>query len=597
MIANDGSLYGIFYDSRSSCERDINMFRTKIVSSLEKAFLEESIDKHERLERISALRGERVSFQLLYTYELDGEEIFQRLCALKLEGALSKYATVRLVREVPVTKPVPWGYFDEGCDGGYLRTTPGLYPDLLEPLSYRGKFRIMRGALCALWIDIEIPEDMPELVGEQVLTLISTIDVPDKYGHVIVDTKVIGIDRITVDVIDAILPKQTLKFTQWFHCDCLADYYKVPIWSERHWEIIESFARTAVKNGINMLLTPVFTPPLDTAVGGERPTTQLVAIKKTDKGYRFNWRLFDRWVEMCDRVGIEYFEISHLFTQWGAEHAPKIVADVEGEERKIFGWETDAHGEEYTAFLRSFIKAFIRHAKSLGIDRRCFFHISDEPSERHLDSYKKAKSTVSRLLSDYVIMDALSEYEFYKSGLVKTPIPSTDHIKPFIQAKVKDLWTYYCCGQFDKVSNRFLSMPSARNRSIGMQMYKYNIVGFLHWGYNFYYNCSSVDLVNPYMEASGEKWVSAGDAHSVYPAPDGTAYESISLLVFADALTDMRAMQRCEEYYSHEAVVAAIEEVLGEELTFERCALRSEEMLAVREKINSMIKAAVSKQA
>ncbi len=571
------------------------MFRTKIVSSLEKAFLDDSIDSHKTLEHISALRGERVSFQLLYTYELDGEEIYHRLCTPKIEGSLAKYAKVHLVRSVPVVKPVPWGYFDEGCDGGFLRTTPGLYPDLLEPLSYGGKFRIMRGALDALWIDIEIPEDEPTLVGEQVLTVTSTVDIPDEYGHSVIGTEVIGVDKLTVDVVDAALPKQALKFTQWFYCDCLADYYHVPMWSERHWEIIESFARTAVKNGINMLLTPVFTPPLDTKVGGERPTTQLVGIKKTDRGYRYNWRLFDRWVEMCDRVGIEYLEISHLFTQWGAEHAPKIVAELDGECKKIFGWETDAHGEEYTTFLRSFLKAFIAHLKKLGIDKRCFFHISDEPSERHLDSYKKAKSTVSRLLSDYVIMDTLSDYEFYKRKLVKVPIPSNDHIHPFIKANAKNLWTYYCCAQYNQVSNRFHAMPSARNRSIGMQMYKYNIIGFLHWGYNFYYNCSSVDPINPYLDASGEKWVSAGDAHSVYPAPDGTAYESIRLLVFADAITDMRAMQKCEEYYSHEEVVAAIEEVLGCELTFDRCALHSEEMLAVRERINAMIKAAVSK--
>ncbi len=111
----------------------------------------------------------------------------------------------------------------------------------------------------------------------------------------------------------------------------LSDYvtfhtvHNVPVWSERHWEVIENFAKVAVKNGINMLLTPVFTPPLDTAVGGERLTTQLVGIKKSGNRYTFNWKLLDRWIEMCNRIGVKYFEISHLFSQWGATHAPKIM--------------------------------------------------------------------------------------------------------------------------------------------------------------------------------------------------------------------------------------------------------------------------------
>jgi len=45
---------------------------------------------------------------------------------------------------------------------------------------------------------------------------------------------------------------------------------------------------------------------------------------------------------MCKEHGIQCFEIAHLFTQWGAKHAPKIMATVDGEYRKIFGWETDS---------------------------------------------------------------------------------------------------------------------------------------------------------------------------------------------------------------------------------------------------------------
>ena len=557
------------------------MLKFKIVSSLEKAFIDESIDKYEAIEKLSVLRGERFSLQLLYTYEEDEEEFYQQRLYPELSGPLAKYVTLHTVHSVPVIQAVTYSRIDDN----YLRTTPGLYPDMLEPLHYNGEFRVRRGCLESVWMEFNIPTDCPE-VGESELT-VRFIERAKGLGDVGEELKV------TVDVIDATLPEQSLILTQWFHCDCLAQYYNVPVWSERHWEIIENFARVAVKCGINLLLTPVFTPPLDTAVGGERLTTQLVGIKKSGNRYTFNWKLLDRWIEMCDRVGIKYFEISHLFSQWGATHAPKIMATENGEYKRIFGWETDAHGEEYKKFMKSFLKAFLKHMKDKGCDKRCFFHISDEPNAEQLKDYKKSKRIVEGLLKDYVIMDALSSFDFYKKGVVKTPIPANNHMTPFIEAGVPDLWTYYCCGQCVNVSNRLIAMPSWRNRSIGMQMYKYNIVGFLQWGYNFYNNCSSVDAINPYLDTSGEKWVPAGDTFSVYPGQKGECFESLRILVFQEGLNDMRAMQLCEKYYSHEEVVAAIEEALGRELTFEVCATSAREMLAVRERINEMIKKVV----
>ena len=52
------------------------------------------------------------------------------------------------------------------------------------------------------------------------------------------------------------------------------------------------------------------------------------------------------------------------------------------------------------------------------------------------------------------------------------------------------------------MSNRFVTMPSSRNRSIGVQLYKAKVEGFLHWGYNYYNNWSSGDAINPYMDLS-----------------------------------------------------------------------------------------------
>lgn len=551
------------------------MIRTKIVSSLEKSFIDSSIDSYKSLDKISALLGERLSLQLLYTYEED-EGRFSRLEVIpEFQGALAKYIKLHNVSYVPVVNPVQY----DSLDDNYISTRPGLYPDVLTPLSSHGSFFIHRGTLDSLWIEINIPKDCQALVGEGSLTV--TLVRADNGAAVATQT-------VDITVIGASLPEQRLIFTQWFYADCIADVHGVEMFSERHFELISRYIEVAVKNGINMILTPVFTPPLDTEVGGERPTCQLVEVYKSERGYRFGYKLLDRWLDMCNALGVKYFEISHLFTQWGATHAPKIMAYVDGEYKRIFGWDTDAHGEEYSYFLKSFLRSFIKHMKRRGEDNRLYFHISDEPNERQLADYKMSKHIVSRLLKDYPIIDALSSFDFYKAGVVKRPVPANNHIEPFLEAGVPDLWTYYCCTQSKNVSNRFIAMPSCRTRSIGMQMYKYGICGFLHWGYNFYYNRYSLNLINPYLETSGEKWVPAGDTHSVYPAPDG-CLESIRLLVFYEAITDMRAMELCESIYGKERVVKEIEDALGKTVVFSECPRTSYEIHAVRERINALI--------
>lgn len=555
--------------------KEIIMIRTKIVSSLEKVFIEGSFDNYPELSYVSVLRGERLNFQILTTYDTsDGTLPYIAPKFMpKLSGELAKYASLRQVMNVPVA----FTTHVNGIDDNYVKTEPGLYPDILRPLYYGGSVTFAKNALNSVWVEINIPKDFTS--GKYDFTV-------EFFGGESGDCS----SSVEIEVIDAMIPDEDIYFTQWFHADCLANYYNVEVWSEKHWEIVENFARTARRNGINMLLTPVFTPPLDTAVGGERRTTQLVGVEVVGGGYKFDFTLLDRWIDMLDRCGIEYIEISHLFTQWGAKHAPKIMATVDGEYKKIFGWQTDAHSDEYVTFLRTFLPELISHMKMRGDDKRCFFHVSDEPHKGDEENYTASKNAVADILEGYTIMDALSTIEFYKMGIIDHPIPSNSRITPFLEAKVPGLWTYYCVSQPLEVSNRYHSMPNWRNRSIGMQMYKYNISGFLHWGYNFYSNQYSGDPINPFYEQGADFAFPGGDAFSVYPAMDGTALESTRLVVFYEALQDIKAMKLAESLTSHEAVVEAIEGVYGESIAFDKCAKSSKMMHAIRDKVNMLIK-------
>jgi hypothetical protein len=194
-------------------------------------------------------------------------------------------------------------------------------------------------------------------------------------------------------------------------------------------------------------------------------------------------------------------------------------------------------------------------------------------------------------------MDALSDIRFYESGAVSTPIPSTDHIEPFIEAFGREgrggLWTYYCCGQTRGVSNRMFGMSGARTAFIGFQLWKYGIEGFLQWGYNFYNNCGSWDAVNPYIDSTGSGWVPSGDTYSVYPGMDGQALESVRLCLFREALDDVRMLRLCESVVGRERTLAAAEEICGT-IVFSRCVCDTETMEALRGRIASLIASGLS---
>lgn len=547
----------------------------KLISSLEKCFLDERFDAFQALTAASFLQNETYRFGAVYTVDPSDPPCNKRFVKLEIDSVLAPFIRVWCVDHVPVKMAVEVGNHDEDN----LRLTPGLYPDLLTPL--RGDCRLaMCDNLESLYFEVKTDGAAP--AGDYPVTVRLT----DAQTGETVDTA-----TLTLTVIGASLPPQEIKVTQWFHCDCLQVQYGTDSFDERHWQIIENFIQTAVEHGINMLYTPVFTPSLDTYVGGERPTTQLVDVTVDNGAYTFGFKKLSRWVDLCDRLGVRYFEISHFFTQWGAGHAPKVMATVDGEYKRIFGWETVATSAEYVRFLRAFIPALLAFMKSKnGADRRCWFHISDEPSLEHLEQYRAARAAVSDLLRGYPVMDALSNYEFYARGVVETPIPATDHITPFIENKVPDLWCYYCIGQWNKVSNRFIAMPAYRTRVIGIQFYKYDIAGFLQWGYNFYYNQFSYGAVNPYVNTDGERFAPAGDTFSVYPAADGTALPSIRLKLFHDALQDLAALRLCESLYDKAFVLSLIEEH-DTPVTFADYPRDKTYLPRLREKVNAAIRA------
>ncbi|MBQ8685960.1 MAG: DUF4091 domain-containing protein [Clostridia bacterium] len=541
------------------------LIKCKIVSSLEKVLpmvepkLEESYG--------SMLLNERYNFQIAYYCSVTPRG--KHGSRLVMRGGLAEYMTVR------IEELAPSSVVNNPADDYYVMNEVGLLPDPLVPVREVG-IPMPYGQWRALWVSVSLPETVKAGVYETELELFS------------LEGESMAKLRYTVEVIGAKLPKTDLKLTNWMHYDCIAQTHGVRLFSEEFYAVFANYLKDYTECGFNMLLTPLFTPPLDTAIGAERMTAQLVKVIQKGEEYEFDFTELKKFLAFALANGIEYVEFSHLFTQWGGKFCPKIVAEVDGEEKRVFGWDTDATDARYQAFLNAFFYALGKVVDEMGIRERCYFHLSDEPSEVMIPNYAKCREMVKKYIGDMPIMDALSHYEFYEQGLVDIPVTGLKAYEKFAVHNLENLFVYNCCGPTDEYySNRFLNFPSQRVRVLGFQMYKTAVQGYLHWGFNFYNSVLSKIRVNPYSSTDCYGAFPSGDGFLVYPSDTGV-YKSVRAEATNEGFQDYRALKLLESYIGRERVVKLLDEWgLDGYTVYPRDAVAHK---AFREKINALIK-------
>ena len=533
----------------------------KPISSLEK--VRSGVNQnYESITDITAIAGERIAYQAIIKAEdvvPTGELSTKVWATTDIEGAEIK---IYRVNDVIVDKPAVGDVGDFHGDG-YIIEEPGFLPDILTPIEEQNNIINLSIENATLWIKLDVPKDATP--GKYTITLNCGISGFGAHG----DFKATASSLMEINILDAVMPEQKMIYTRWFYADCIADAHNVEIFSEKHWGLMEKYIAAATDVGINMILVPVHTPPLDTEVGTRRPCVQLVDIEKKGDVYEFKFDKFTRFIAMCKNNGVKYYEIAHLFSQWGAEFAPNIVVTENGVTDYMFGWHVKATSDEYRGFLKQYIAAISAELVKEGISEFTYFHISDEPNPDNLDKYKAARDIIKPLIGKSKTFDALSAVEFYLDGLVECPVTSIETLHNFLPHNIENQWMYYCCHPELTYTNSFIALPSPRTRALGYQLYKYNIKGFLHWGYNFYNARVSQYNINPYVTTSADGAYASGDGFIVYPARNGV-YPSIRGEVIYQAMQDVDVCYALEALIGREAVIKMIDAAAGGELNLEK---------------------------
>ena len=516
---------------------------TATVSCMEKLRVDSAIT-HTETKGVT-LKNQKHRFQLviknLQVWALYNNKV-------EVTGDLARFVTLGVIDSVPAE------FTFIGKTDDYYLGGAGVYPDVIRPFKTCDIVLPPNGNKC-LWVCVEAGDGLP--VGVH------------KIGFEISDAKgqLMGETEYELEVLDAEIIDSPIKKTNWMHYDCICQTHGVEPFTEQFYRIFGNYLAAYTRSGFNMLLTPLFTPPLDTSVGGERKTAQLVGVSVKDGTYSFDFTKLKEFFDFVFARGIKYIEFSHLFTQWGGEHCPKIIAEDNGDTKKIFGWENDSCGEEYKAFLNAFLPELVKFIRKNKIENKCCFHLTDEPNEKHIERYKALREIVKGCIGEIPTIDAISHYDYYKQGLVDIPVSEVSHIGEFIKNDVANMLAYYCCEPSDRYySNRFLNMPLQRTRILGMQLYLAGAKGFLHWGFNFYNSGLSYYSVNPYAVTNAGGAFPPGDGFIVYPNGDGVNL-SLRSEIMAMCFEDYDLLYTLDKKIGREAVVDLLRENSVESFT------------------------------
>lgn len=485
-------------------------------------------------------RNARLSFQACYRNDSSRAATVE--CSIDTPPGIQ--AAVRRVGYVPMwnfTAQVP---LSEQDGVGFI---PGLVPDPLFPetTAVTGPWGTQ-----SFWISLRVSKDVAPGIHRLTVKMkpsdvASPVELPVE----------LDVKSLTLQ------PRRDFPVTHWWNADGIFDWYKIEPFGDEWFVKVEPYLRNMVDHGSNVIFVPLFHHRREEV---KRPAQLLIVREKPDGELEFDWSRARRFVALSRKCGFDHFEWPHLWHMFirpdgfirAAKETQRVYVERNGKRELLFAADYPATGTEYVRFLKQFLPELHRFILEENLLEQSYFHVSDEPggAEEDIENYRIVRELLHELApwTDGRVMDAMSDVRYGKLNLIDYPVPNVDSARDYIAAGIPH-WVYYCCGPRGACLNRFFDTPLAKIRMSGMLFYRLRALGFLHWGYNFWYvmdlgfNPEPQKLIDPFIDGAvgtsgGGEGEPYGDSYVVYPAPDGPL-DSIRWEVFAESLQDYAILQ------------------------------------------------------
>lgn len=148
--------------------------------------------------------------------------------------------------------------------------------------------------------------------------------------------------------------------------------------------------------------------------------------------------------------------------------------------------------------------------------------LADEPQTYNDKTYRILAGMCRKFLPDVPIIDAVETTNL--GGGIDIWVPKQDTYEKWrdsyelLKEAGEEMWFYTCAFPAGPVMNRSMDLPLTASRAVMWMGALYRLSGFLHWGFNYYIGD---DIWHSACCPHKGALLPAGDAHIVYPGPEG----------------------------------------------------------------------------
>ena len=438
---------------------------------------------------LRAWRGERVSAQAVLATPKELENVSITVSDLKSGKNIIPASTVKkyFVRYV-LAEPF------------YNKKDSMLEADRLDPIE---TMKVEANTTRPIWLDIHVPANAAAGIYKGTVTMNC-------------DGKVLSLP-LQLQVANRTLPepsKWAFHLDLWQNPYAVARYYQVPLWSQQHFDLMRPMMELLAAAGQKIITCSVISRPWNGQTFD--PFESMIAkMKQIDGSWRYDYTVFDKWVEFMMSCGITEQIDCYTLVPWHyrfdyydcATNSVKNLACKPGETK-------------YHDFIVPFLKDFSRHLHEKGWFERTYIAMDERPTDQMEAAWK-------------TVQDADPEFKIEGAANYSVESEAADRVDDLSVAfqynllnrealarrtsKGQIITFYTCCGP--ERPNTFTFSPPAESAYLGWHALACDYNGYLRWAYNSWPK-------QPNQDSRFGNWP-AGDCYLVYPGGSSIRFERL----------------------------------------------------------------------
>jgi hypothetical protein len=385
-----------------------------------------------------------------------------------------------------VVSNYPYGAKDVTCGASPYKDLY-LMPDRFENFD---RFELPGKTTRPVWISIDIP------AGTAAGVYTGTVEVKsEKYSTTL---------NLKLNVQNQLLPKPTEwkhRLDLWQNPWVIAWKNNVKPWSEEHKILLKKHLKLYADAGGKFITTyGVHSPWADNSYMIEG--SMIEWVKKKDGAWKFDYNIFDEYVQMCMDLGIDKAITIYTPVPWGFRFR---YMDEKTGNYVYVSWPPES--KEFKSFWNIFLTDLKKHLDQKGWFEKTYLGINENEMEQTLAAIKVIKEHSKKWKITYAgnwhkeLDTLLDDYCFLYGNESNVDVVNQ-------RSKRGQTTTYYvCCNP--PVPNNFVFSPPVEGRWMSWYTAAHNYDGFLRWAYDAWPN-------DPMRDARQEIWP-AGDCFLVYP--------------------------------------------------------------------------------